>query len=102
MRLRDSFKESYLSKLEWNLHLMNTEKRQQQRNKSNCRQQKLLETDESNSDTSDCGGIGVILREILMILSCCYCCFCCGGNPIYCRSLLIILCVGCVCVWLIC
>ncbi|XP_057799118.1 uncharacterized protein LOC131014949 [Salvia miltiorrhiza] len=79
MRLRDSFKENYLKKLDWNLHRMNIETRQQQRNQSDFAQQKLLETDKRDSEASGCGGIAVILREILMILSCCYCCFCCGA-----------------------
>ncbi|KAI3459006.1 hypothetical protein Pfo_015669, partial [Paulownia fortunei] len=78
MRLRDSFKNNYLKKLEWNLHRMNIEKQQQQRNQSSNNQQKLLETDKSDSENSGCVGIGVICREVLMILSCCYCCFGCG------------------------
>ncbi|KAH6760354.1 hypothetical protein C2S52_009182 [Perilla frutescens var. hirtella] len=42
--------------------------------------QKLLETDENDSEPSGCGGgIAVIFSEIFMILSCCYCCFCCGA-----------------------
>ncbi|PIN09705.1 hypothetical protein CDL12_17716 [Handroanthus impetiginosus] len=79
MRLRDSFKKNYLKKLEWNLHRMNIEKQQQKRNQSGDNQQKLLETDKSDAESSGCGGIGVICRVVLMILSCCYCCFCCGA-----------------------
>lgn len=98
MRLRESFKESYLRKLEWNYHRMDIEKRQQQqRNQSDSTQQKLLETGKSDSEDSGCGGIEVMVREILMLLSCCYCCFCCGGNPIFTRAILIILFSGVYC-----
>ncbi|KAL0317472.1 UNVERIFIED_CONTAM: hypothetical protein Sangu_2161500 [Sesamum angustifolium] len=79
MRLRDSFKNNYLKKLEWNLHRMNIEKQQQQqRDQSSDNQQKLLENDQTDSKNSGCGGFGVICREVFMVLSCCYCCFCCG------------------------
>ncbi|KAL7109815.1 hypothetical protein ACP275_06G199200 [Erythranthe tilingii] len=77
MRLRDSFKNNYLKKLEWNLSRMNDEN--QQANRYDGNQQKLLETDENGSEKSAFGGIGLICREVLMILSCCYCCFCCGA-----------------------
>ncbi|KAK6136214.1 hypothetical protein DH2020_030046 [Rehmannia glutinosa] len=79
MRLRDSFKDNYLKKLEWNLQRMNIEKKQQQRNQSSDNQQKLLETDKCDSENSGRVGIGLICREVFMILSCCYCCFCCGA-----------------------
>ncbi|KAL0322396.1 UNVERIFIED_CONTAM: hypothetical protein Scaly_2536000 [Sesamum calycinum] len=80
MRLRDSFKNNYLKKLEWNLHRMNIEKQQQQQgDQSSGNQQKLLENDQTDSKNSGCGGFGVICREVFMVLSCCYCCFCCGA-----------------------
>ncbi|CAK9175491.1 unnamed protein product, partial [Ilex paraguariensis] len=88
MRIRDSFKQAYLKKLEWNLHRMKTEKDRQPQSSS---QQKLL--DDSNNGGSDIsvdptpntksnpGEVALVLcRELLMILSCCYCCFCCGGT----------------------
>ncbi|KAG8380462.1 hypothetical protein BUALT_Bualt06G0017900 [Buddleja alternifolia] len=78
MRLRDSFKNNYLKKLDWNLSRMNIDEQQQKKNQSNSHnQQKLLDSDKNDSENS-CRGIGVICREVFMILSCCYCCFCCG------------------------
>ncbi|GFP87539.1 hypothetical protein PHJA_000897600 [Phtheirospermum japonicum] len=55
MRLRDSFKISYLKKMEWNLHKMNIEKQQQQNRPLNGNQQNLLENDKSD----DLGNSGV-------------------------------------------
>ncbi|CAA2960432.1 Hypothetical predicted protein [Olea europaea subsp. europaea] len=85
MRLRDSFKNAYIKKLECNLNRMKSEK-QQQRSQN---QQKLLDDkeddDNNSSDISKTGGFLVLCRELLMVLSCCYCCFCCGvlGKRIY-------------------
>ncbi|KAL5800266.1 hypothetical protein ACOSQ4_033150 [Xanthoceras sorbifolium] len=89
MRIRDSFKVSYLSKLEWNLQRMNTEKKKQQSQTNNDHQQKLLSDDQRDdlsgqvsevSTSKNPSGCAAICRETLMLLSCCYCCFCCGGK----------------------
>ncbi|GLT88866.1 hypothetical protein SLE2022_068750 [Rubroshorea leprosula] len=77
--LRDSFKVSYLKKLEWNLHRMNSEKRSQ----TPTNRQKLLD----NKDVADdavaaevsvsniASGAFSFFRDTLMVLSC----FCCGA-----------------------
>ncbi|CAA0814467.1 Expressed protein [Striga hermonthica] len=79
VRLRDSFKISYLKNLEWNLYRMNTEQQQQQQNQSKGNKQQLLESDTTDSEKSERLRIGQICGEVFMILSCCYCCFCCGA-----------------------
>ncbi|CAA3012555.1 Hypothetical predicted protein [Olea europaea subsp. europaea] len=80
MRLRDSFKNAYIKKLECNLNRMKSEKQQQRQSQN---QQKLLDDkeddDNNSSDISKTGGFLVLCRELLMVLSCCYCCFCCGA-----------------------
>lgn len=88
VRIRDSFKISYLKKLEWNLSRMNSEKKQQ--SQSNDQQQTLLVDDNNQrNDISETpsakkshfgSGFVAVCGEILMVLSCCYCCFCCGGT----------------------
>ncbi|KAJ4720792.1 hypothetical protein OWV82_008561 [Melia azedarach] len=86
LRIRESFKISYLKKLEWNLQRMSSEKKRQ--SQSNDQQQTLLvdknvsgQNSEATSSKNPPFGSGVVAvcREILMVLSCCYCCFCCGA-----------------------
>ncbi|KAJ8766031.1 hypothetical protein K2173_020547 [Erythroxylum novogranatense] len=93
MRIRDSFKISYLKKLEWNLQRMDSEKRSQRNGdhserllNENCDQQQqngvgggTTSTDPPTLKTHSLGKSVSILGELLMILSCCYCCFCCGA-----------------------
>ncbi|RHN50881.1 hypothetical protein MtrunA17_Chr6g0462391 [Medicago truncatula] len=78
--LRDSFKISYLKKLEWNTQRM---KNNQQQRQSSTTEQKLLDEDNSNNnnnvDTSKTGTVTSICHDLLLLLSCCYCCFCCGA-----------------------
>ncbi|CAL0303064.1 unnamed protein product [Lupinus luteus] len=78
--IRDSFKISYLKKLEWNYRRM--EKEQQ-----SSKEQKLLDGDENQQDqrmkTQDLkyepGVVVSIFQELFLVFSCCYCCFCCGA-----------------------
>ncbi|KAG4401835.1 hypothetical protein GLYMA_02G073500v4 [Glycine max] len=85
--LRDSFKDSYLKRLEWNYQRMKAEKNQQQ----SSTEQKLLENenqDHGNNNNGDApnllnceaGSVSSLFQELLLVLSCCYCCFCCGGG----------------------
>ncbi|KAG5062418.1 hypothetical protein HKD37_02G003542 [Glycine soja] len=87
--LRDSFKDSYLKRLEWNYQRMKAEKNQQQ----SSTEQKLLENenqDHGNNNNGDApnllnceaGSVSSLFQELLLVLSCCYCCFCCGGVDI--------------------
>ncbi|KAI9075064.1 hypothetical protein K1719_042962 [Acacia pycnantha] len=83
--IRDSFKFSYLTKLEWNLQRMKREKQQQKQRQSSINQN-LLDNqngnESQNADSSDLephGGLLTFCRDLAMILSCCYCCFCCGA-----------------------
>ncbi|KAK3003529.1 hypothetical protein RJ639_018378 [Escallonia herrerae] len=69
-RLRDSFKLGYLKNLEWNLHRMNSEKKQSQ---SDTNQSKLLDSsDNGDSDSKQGFGVGwgalVLCREFLMLV----------------------------------
>ncbi|KAL9323919.1 hypothetical protein ACSQ67_008776 [Phaseolus vulgaris] len=83
--LRDSFKISYLRRLEWNYQRMEMEKDQQ-----SSTEQKLLENDnrdDSNGQAPnllnfEAGSVASLCHELLLVLSCCYCCFCCGGNQL--------------------
>ncbi|KAG4952305.1 hypothetical protein JHK85_046172 [Glycine max] len=84
--LRDSFKHSYLKRLEWNYQRMKAEKDQQ-----SSTEQKLLENenqDQSNNGDApnllncEAGSVSSLFQELLLVLSCCYCCFCCGGIEI--------------------
>ncbi|KAF8396577.1 hypothetical protein HHK36_018201 [Tetracentron sinense] len=76
LRIRESFKQAYLKKMEWNLHRMNREESPST--------QKLLESERGvngkGGSDSNIPGFVLLCRELLMILSCCYCCFCCGGD----------------------
>ncbi|GAY46494.1 hypothetical protein CUMW_097500 [Citrus unshiu] len=75
MRIRDSFKISYLKKLEWNLSRMNSEKKQQ--SQSNDQQQTLLVDDNNQrNDISETpsskkshfgSGFVAVCGEILML-----------------------------------
>ncbi|CAL5404466.1 unnamed protein product [Camellia sinensis] len=94
MRIRESFKQSYLEKLEWNLHRMNIKKKKQQqqqqkqKHQSESRQRLLDDEDDVTTETNQGDGIvvdsennhtgGALYRELLFILSCCYGYFCCG------------------------
>lgn len=86
-RIRDSFKLTYLSNLEWNLRRMRKDKKQQQANSDD--QQKLLsdnQTDPQEATTSkNPSGFHSICRELFILASCC-CCFCCGGNSAFFHS----------------
>lgn len=81
--LRDSFKISYLRRLEWNNRRMEMEKDQQ-----SSTEQKLLENDNQDNSNGqapnllncEAGSVTSLFHEVLLVLSCCYCCFCCGGN----------------------
>ncbi|KAK4835073.1 hypothetical protein QYF36_004864 [Acer negundo] len=86
--IRDSFKTSYLSKLEWNFQRMNSEKKKQQSQTTTDHQQKLLADNQRNylsgqvteaSTSKNPPGRASICGEILILVSCCYCCFCCGA-----------------------
>ncbi|KAK7277317.1 hypothetical protein RIF29_18468 [Crotalaria pallida] len=79
--LRDSFKLSYLKKLEWNYRRMETDQQ-------SSTEQKLLDGHETQQHQHGhktpldlkCqpNVIASIFQELLLVLSCCYCCFCCG------------------------
>lgn len=82
VRIRESFKISYLTKLEWNLNRMDSEKKR-------CSQEQplLLDNNRINAQVSETprlqnssSGFAFLGKEILMVASCFYCCFCCGGN----------------------
>ncbi|TKY46167.1 WPP domain-associated protein [Spatholobus suberectus] len=84
--LRDSFKLSYLKRLEWNYRRMQTEKDQQ-----SSAEQKLLENENQGQNRGgdapnllkcEAGSVASLFQELLLVLSCCYCCFCCGGVEI--------------------
>ncbi|RAL43700.1 unnamed protein product [Cuscuta campestris] len=92
-RLRDSFKQGYLQKLEWNLRMMGAGDKQQPRESKSggvggSNHQKLLDDGGADGLSANSKGSGngggvsfpvVLCRDLLMILSCCYCCFCCGA-----------------------
>lgn len=85
MRIRESFKISYLKKYDWNLQRMNSEKkRQSQEANDNSNQQRLLDDAGENSTNqqkpANNSKAVLICREILMVITCCYCCFCFGGK----------------------
>ncbi|KAJ6317496.1 hypothetical protein OIU76_013105 [Salix suchowensis] len=85
MRIRESFKISYLKKYEWNLHRMNSEKkRQSQEANDSSSQQRLLDVADENSTNqqqpANNSKAVMICREILMVITCCYWCFCCGES----------------------
>ncbi|XP_054818094.1 uncharacterized protein LOC129317751 [Prosopis cineraria] len=83
--IRDSFKFTYLNKLEWNLQRMKREKQQQKLQQSSINQNLLDEQNARDSDKADVsnskpdGGILAFCHDLGIILSCCYCCFCCGA-----------------------
>ncbi|KAF9676687.1 hypothetical protein SADUNF_Sadunf08G0028900 [Salix dunnii] len=83
MRIRESFKISYLKKYEWNRHRMNSEKKRQSQEANDISiQQRLLDVADENSTNqqqpSNNSKAVMICREILMVITCCYGCFCCG------------------------
>ncbi|KAG6763546.1 hypothetical protein POTOM_030969 [Populus tomentosa] len=83
MRIRESFKISYLKKYDWNLQRMNSEKkRQSQEANDNSNQQRLLDDAGENSRNeqkpANNSKAVLICREILMVITCCYCCSCFG------------------------
>ncbi|KAK7315507.1 hypothetical protein VNO77_34057 [Canavalia gladiata] len=73
--LRDSFKLSYLVKLEWNYRRM--ERDQQSSNEQNL----LVKEIQANVDSPKLTKhqVSSFFQELLLLLSCCYCCFCCGA-----------------------
>ncbi|KAJ6909367.1 hypothetical protein NC652_020375 [Populus alba x Populus x berolinensis] len=87
MRIRESFKISYLKKYDWNLQRMKSEKkRQSQEANDNSNQQRLLDDAGENSRNqqkpANNSKAVLICREILMVITCCYCCFCFGDGKI--------------------
>ncbi|KAJ0045558.1 hypothetical protein Pint_06048 [Pistacia integerrima] len=88
VRIRESFKISYLRKLEWNLNRMDSEKKRRSQD-----QPLLLDDNQTNAQVSETprsknspSGFASICKEILMVASCCFCCFCCGGLPLIKKS----------------
>lgn len=91
-RIRDSFKHSYLSKLELNLHRMKQDKKQTRRNKVNSNRAPLLEPANGEAGEEDDEGnkkhgawclevIGVAAKDMVLLLTCCFCCgACCNGE----------------------
>nr|KYP64499.1 hypothetical protein KK1_019099 [Cajanus cajan] len=83
--LRDSFKLSYLKRLEWNYQRM-----QMQKDQKSSTEQKLLENENQDQNSGaapnllncETGSVASLFHELLLLLSCCYCCFCCGGNSL--------------------
>jgi hypothetical protein len=103
MRIRESFKISYLKKYDWNLQRMNSEKkRQSQEANDNSNQQRLLDDAGENSTNqqkpANNSKAVLICREILMVITCCYCCFCFGGKVLIFLPFLVYLVCVCVCV----
>lgn len=104
MRIRESFKISYLKKYDWNLQRMNSEKkRQSQEANDNSNQQRLLDDAGENSTNQQKSANNskavLICREILMVITCCYCCFCFGGKVLIFLPFLVYLVCVCVCVF---
>ncbi|XP_058101764.1 uncharacterized protein LOC131245963 [Magnolia sinica] len=79
LRIRDSFKLSYLNKVERNLHRMKSEKQSQTNQKLLGNQSEINERDDREIPNSKIANILSLCREFLMMFTCCYCCFCCGA-----------------------
>ncbi|KAL5729427.1 hypothetical protein ACHQM5_002382 [Ranunculus cassubicifolius] len=84
LRIRDSFKTTYLKKLDWNLNRMKSDKDSQ-----NLLPQSDTDTDAKKERSDTSSGLWIILSELLMLLSCCYCCYCCGGKTLLFNILLL-------------
>ncbi|KAL5707426.1 hypothetical protein ACHQM5_018328 [Ranunculus cassubicifolius] len=84
LRIRDSFKTTYLKKLDWNLNRMKSDKDSQ-----NLLPQSDTDTDAKKEGSDTSSGLWIILSELLMLLSCCYCCYCCGGKKLLFNILLL-------------
>ncbi|THU65431.1 hypothetical protein C4D60_Mb05t03540 [Musa balbisiana] len=87
LRIRDSFKQAYLDKIERNLHRMQQHKQRLRGERSS---DPLLanssSVDRQQHETlsplrSKILGALRFCSDILFVLSCCCCCFCCGGPP---------------------
>ncbi|CAL9093224.1 unnamed protein product [Musa textilis] len=87
LRIRDSFKQAYLDKIERNLHRMQQHKQRLRGERSS---DPLLAKSSSDGDVGSdpvtlstlrsktLGALG-FCGDILFVLSCCCCCFCCGA-----------------------
>ncbi|CAL9752587.1 unnamed protein product [Musa acuminata subsp. burmannicoides] len=86
LRIRDSFKQAYLDKIERNLHRMQQHKQRLRGERSSY---PLLANSSSDGDAGSSSSKDRLQHEtlsplrfcsdILFVLSCCCCCFCCGA-----------------------
>ncbi|KAL1357842.1 hypothetical protein HN51_009699 [Arachis hypogaea] len=81
--LRDSFKLSYIKRLEWNHHRMQQQKQQQKQKllDDEDQQQVQVEVEVEGDSASQNDGVSFasMCQDLILLLSCCYCCFCCGA-----------------------
>ncbi|OAY83428.1 uncharacterized protein LOC109715312 [Ananas comosus] len=83
LRIRNSFKRSYVDPLDRNLRL-----RLRRAEQSEQRRRPLLSAAASSSSSSSYDGVAAPVKplgflafayDLLVLLSCCCCCFCCGA-----------------------
>ncbi|GMG99393.1 hypothetical protein Nepgr_001233 [Nepenthes gracilis] len=77
MKIRDSFKISYLKNVEWNLDRMNSQKQFEASQKPLDGDKVSARNENPSSATntkSRASWIVALFWDLLMILSCCYCC----------------------------
>ncbi|KAJ8506523.1 hypothetical protein OPV22_007409 [Ensete ventricosum] len=93
LRIRDSFKQAYIDKIERNLHRMQQHKQRLRGERSS---DPLLANGSSDGDAGSSSskdlqqhetpsplrskilGVLAFFSDVLFLLSCCCCCFCCG------------------------